>query len=298
MDRFRSLRPGQRCRVRIADIDHGTTTTVYETDEVLLEAPNWTLDGDALILNGAGALWRFDLAAQRLAPVPLEGMPALNNDHVLDPDGRHIFVSADDGHIYRAQLTGGPARRVTRDTGMWHFLHGVSPDGASLAFVGVELDEAYRPVRADIGVVSARGGEPEMLTRSPHPDDGPEYSPDGQWLYFTTEQFSDARGHAQIARMRPDGSAVEQLTSDRNVNWFPHLSPRGDAAVYLSYPPGTEGHPADLDVALRLVRDGDWGAATTAVELFGGQGTINVPSWAPAGDRFAFVDYPLAAPTS
>jgi Tol biopolymer transport system component len=295
VEQFRSLRPGQRCRVRIAHIDTGTSTTVYETDELLLEAPNWTLDGSRLILNGAGRLWRFDLETERLDPIALEDVPVLNNDHVLDPDGDHIYVSANDGHIYRAPLTGGTARRVTRDTGMWHFLHGVSPDGASLAFVGVELDDDYRPVRADIGIVGTDGGDSTMLTESRHPDDGPEYSPDGEWLYLNTERFSRTPGHAQIARMRPDGSAVEQLTFDGNVNWFPHLSPRGDAAVYLSYPPGTQGHPADLDVSLRLVRDGAWRAATTVVDLFGGQGTINVNSWTPTGERFAFVDYPIAA---
>jgi Tol biopolymer transport system component len=130
-----------------------------------------------------------------------------------------------------------------------------------------------------------------MLTATPHAEDGPEYSPEGRWIYFNTEQFSDRPGHAQIARMRPDGSALEQLTFDDNVNWFPHVSPDGTSAVYLRYPPGTQGHPADLDVSIQLVQD-DWRAPTLVAELVGGQGTINVNSWAPNADRFAFIDYP------
>jgi Tol biopolymer transport system component len=110
---------------------------------------------------------------------------------------------------------------------------------------------------------------------------------------FNTEQFSTRPGHAQLARVRPDGTGLEQLSFDERVNWFPHVAPTGDVAVYLSYPPGTLGHPADLPVKLRLVAVDAWQEPTTLVALNGGQGTINVPSWAPDGSAFAFVDYPF-----
>jgi len=92
--------------------------------------------------------------------------------------------------------------------------------------------------------------------------------------------------------MRPDGSDVEQLTTDERVNWFPHVSPDGSSVVYVSFPPGTLGHPADLDVIIRLL--GTDRTGTDLVHLFGGQGTINVPSWAPDSRRFAYVAYPLS----
>ncbi len=57
----RTLAPGQRCEVWIAGPGVDVETLVLTTDDVLLEAPNWTLDGSALILNGAGVLWRLDL---------------------------------------------------------------------------------------------------------------------------------------------------------------------------------------------------------------------------------------------
>lgn len=221
----------------------------------------------------------------------------MNNDHALDPDGEHIFVSAyDDWHIYRAPLAGGQALRVTgkgTPDGMLHFLHGVSPDGQQLAFVGVRARTAAESLTflsAEICTLGADGSDFQQITAGGAPADGPEYSPDGAWIYFNTEAFS---GHAQIARMRPDGTEVSRLTDMPTVDWFPHLSPDGSLAVYLAYSPGTKGHPADLWVELKLVRDGDWAGAEPVARLFGGQGTINVNSWSPDSTRFAYVAYPV-----
>ncbi|SDS84650.1 TolB family protein [Actinoplanes derwentensis] len=281
----RKLADGQQCRVSTYDIVERTATVVHTSTAVLFEAPNWTRDGQ-LVLNGDGLLWT--MAADGSAPpraVPFTGLPDLNNDHVLAPDSASIYLSADDGHIYRGRLSGGPARRITGDDRM-HFLHGVSPDGSTLAYVGI-VNQQWDS--GTLWTIGSDGGKSTPLTTGDGPDDGPEYAPDGGWIYFNTERFS---GHAQIARVRPNGGGMEQLTYDERVNWFPHLSPAGDHAVYLSYPPGTEGHPADLRVELRLVVDGDWKAAQTLVELPGGQGTINVNSWSPDGRHFAYVDYP------
>jgi hypothetical protein len=78
------------------------------------------------------------------------------------------------------------------------------------------------------------------------------------------------------------------MTAARTVDWFPHPSPCGRHVVYLAYPEGTAGHPADLEVALRLMPQGG-GPSRELVGLHGGQGTINVPSWAPDGGAFAFM---------
>jgi Tol biopolymer transport system component len=256
---------------------------VHTSSDVLFEAPNWTRDGE-LIVNGDGLLWRLTPAGP--VPIPIAGVPGLNNDHVLGP-GDSIFLSADDGHLYEASLRGGAARRVTHEERM-HFLHGVDPDGTTLAYVGIEQQ---RWDAGNLWTIGAAGGPATRLTAGGGPDDGPEYTPDGEWIYFNTERFSP--GQAQIARIRPDGTGLEQLTFDERVNWFPHLSPDGRLAVYLSYPPGTRGHPADRPVELRLVEDGDWGSARTVVSPAGGQGTINVNSWSPDSRGFAYVDYPF-----
>ncbi|MEV7603913.1 hypothetical protein AB0N65_00545 [Paenarthrobacter sp. NPDC089322] len=123
--------------------------------------------------------------------------------------------------------------------------------------------------------------------------DGPEYSPDGKWLYLNTESFSTAKGHAQLARVQADGSGFERLLESNTVDWFPHLSPDGSYASYIRFPSGTEGHPADLPVAVVLVSTDDWATPLHVWPLFGGQGTLNVSSWSPDSGRFAFAAYPL-----
>jgi TolB protein len=290
--RGRTLAAGQRCLLHIVDLS-GAVQTIWHADDLLLEAPNWTEDGRALILNGDGDLWRLDIETAALSRIPISGVPPLNNDHVLAPGGDFVFVSAGDGQLYRAPLKGGEARVVTArgegDESFTHYLHGVSPDGDELAFVGVE-EVGQGSFVVDIFTIPAQGGSRRKWTDGSVPVDGCEYSPDGDWIYFNTEQFD---GHAQLARMRRDGSAVEQLTRDERVNWFPHLSPDGRQTAYLSYPSGTRGHPADVEVELHLVSDDGWDAPRTVAELFGGQGTINVNSWAPSSDRFAFVSYPM-----
>jgi TolB protein len=285
----RRLRPGQRCEVWIASVA-GEQELAYSTEHMLLEAPNWTLDGRALILNGDGMLHRFDLAAGTLCEVPLGGVPDLNNDHVLDPDGGGIFLSADDGHIYRAPLAGGQGTRITDDDGSFHFLHGVSPDGRRLAYVDIAGGDFSRPGR--LRTIPAGGGPPEDVEVGGGHCDGPEYSPDGAWLYVNTESFTTAPGHAQLARVRPDGSQFERLVHSGSVDWFPHLSPDGSLATYVRFPAGTQGHPADLPVDVVLVSTGDWTAPLHTWPVFGGQGTLNVNSWSPDSKRFAYVAYP------
>lgn len=293
----RTLAKGQRCEVWVHDVARAENRMIFATTDLLLEAPNWALDGDALILNGNGTLWRLPVDAPKLHAIDIQGVPPLNNDHVLDPDGVHIFVSSyDDWQLYRAPLAGGKAVQVSGKegpAGLLHFLHGVSPDGQQLAFVGVQAeinDVNFRFITAEICTLSADGRGFRQITSGGAPSDGPEYSPDGQWLYFNTETFS---GHAQIARMRPDGSDMVRLTDEPTVDWFPHISPDGTLAVYLAYPAGTQGHPADLWVDLKLVRGSDWAGAKPVARLFGGQGTINVNSWSPDSTRFAFVTYPM-----
>jgi Tol biopolymer transport system component len=290
----RRLQPGQVSRIRVWDPASGTAHTVFESRERLYEAPNWTAD-DRLLVNGDGKLWLLPTDGSRPPQeVPAEGLPDVNNDHVLDPGGLRVFASANDWHIWEVPLTGGVARRVTTDDGGMHFLHGISPDGQRLGYVRLEPQGENWWASATIHTVGVDGQDDVAVTTDPGPADGCEWTPDGEWVLFNTEQFSTVPGHAQLARVRPDGAELEQLTFDARVNWFPHIAPTGDVVVYLSYPPGTTGHPADLPVELRMVSVDEWREPTTLVELQGGQGTINVPSWAPDGSAFAFVDYPTS----
>lgn len=291
----RLLRPGQRTEVWVVDVDSPTPRLLHISVDRLLEAPSWASDGRSLLLNGDGLLWRLDLSSGELEQVRLDGVPPLNNDHVLDPARGLIYLSANDGHLWVAPLEGGVGRRVTHDDTRFHFLHGVSPDGTTLAFV--ELPAGDLSVAGRLALIDAADGTTRYpLAGSKHLD-GPEYSPDGAWLYLNTEEFSTEPGHAQLARVPADGGALEQLVSSATVDWFPHLSPDGRLATFLSFPTGTLGHPPDLPVEVRLVRTSDWSSTVATYPLLGGQGTLNVNSWAPDSRQFAYVAYPVDAPT-
>ena len=292
MARFRTLAPGQTAQIHIHDAATGEDTVVHESSDVLFEAPNWSLSGSHLLLNGDGVLWSLTPEPEA-EPVQIthSSLPEINNDHVLDPNGTHIYLSAADGHIYRADLAGGEASQITTDDGIWHFLHGVSPDGSTLAYVRMgSFDEP-----GQLAVMPATGGEATLLDTGAAHIDGPEYSPDGAWLYFNTEQWAAVPGQAQLARMPAAGGDVERLVSSTTVDWFPHLSPDGATAVYLEFPSGTEGHPADKDVTLVVVDTDDWTEPRERLPLPGGQGTINVNSWSPNSRHFAYVSYPTSS---
>jgi TolB protein len=290
---WRQLLPGQRSRLMVFDLGTRSVTCVFETGDFVIEAPNWTPDGEWLVFNCDGLLYRTAPVENSQPRVIFTGSVVdSNNDHVISADGRFLFLSSQDGHLYQVPLIGGHARRVTTDADGLdaRYLHGISPDGRTLVHIGIRRREGAST--SNIFAVSVEDGGTHPLTASLHPHDGVEYSPDGRWLYFNSERGSGHAGHSQLFRMRPDGSAPEQLTHDERVNWFPHLAPDGSTLVYLSYPPGVQGHPANETVLLRLA-DARAQGAEDAVELLGGQGTLNVNSWAPDSRRFAYVDYPV-----
>jgi TolB protein len=293
----RSLLPDQLCRLRVHDLVTGRATTVFESASVLVEAPNWTPDGRALVVNGDGGLFRLPLEGPgELEPIPLDGVPAeLNNDHVLAPRGGTAYVSARDGHLYAVALDGSvPARRLTEPRGgarFKHYLHGVSPDGTLLALIGG--GDASGQWRTDVFTMPAEGGPLTAVTDDASADDGVDVAADGRSLVFNSER---AGGGAQLFRIGLDGSGLSRLVESDTVDWFPHESPDGAHLLYLAYPAGTTGHPENVEVELRLL---DLEGRTTREpgrvlqRLLGGQGTINVAGWSPDSTRFAYADYPM-----
>jgi TolB protein len=247
------------------------------------EAPNWTRDGAAFLFNRDGHIERLPVSSDKPAMIDTGFATRCNNDHGISPDASQIVVSDNsqgdhNSLVYLVPITGGPPRRVTQKSPS--YWHGWSPDGKTLAFVG------QRNGDFDIYTIPAEGGEETRLTTAQGLDDGPEYSPDGSYIYFNSERT----GHMQIWRMKPDGSEQEQLFSDKLNNWFPHISPDGRWMVFLTYGADVSGHPENKDVMLRLMSLADK-KITVLAKLFGGQGTINVPSWSPDSKQVAFVSY-------
>ncbi|RYE08182.1 MAG: biopolymer transporter Tol [Hyphomicrobiales bacterium] len=291
--KFRELLPGQRSELTLINADGTGREVIFVADEII-EAPNWHPDG-YLVFNAGGEIWRINADGSGLKRIETGTIRDLNNDHVISPDGRTIYLSnSGDFALYAVGIEGGTPRKVSNDHAgeykFMHFLHGISPDGKTLSYVGIEGPEGQR--RINLFTIPAAGGPDTRLSDVSYPNDGPEYSPDGQWIYFSSERNATQPGHAQCYRMRPDGTGIEQLTHDERVNWFPHPSPDGQLYAYISYPQGTLGHPADKAVRIMLMPpDGSWHKQLDAFN--GGQGTINVNSWSPDSQRFAYVTYPI-----
>jgi TolB protein len=270
--------------LEMISIDSTDRRVVYVEPE-RFEAPNWARDGNYLLFNRNGRIEK--IAPTGGVPTALDTGFAIrcNNDHGISPDGKWLVVSdnSQEEHeslVYVLPISGGEPKRVTQKSPS--YWHGWSPDGTTLAIVGERNGDF------DIYAIPVGGGTEKQLTTAKGLDDGPDYAPDSSFIYFNSERT----GQMQIWRMKPDGSAQEQITSDEFNNWFPHPSPDGKWIVFLSYGKDVKGHPENKDVTLRLMSLADQ-KITVLAKLFGGQGTINVPSWSPDSKKLAFVSYQL-----
>jgi len=256
---------------------------VVWTGERHFEAPNWSPDGKWLVVNSGGSLYRLSVNGGEPEKIDTGAVNRLNNDHGISPDGKQLVISA--GSMYVLPWAGGVPTRITDKTPSYY--HGWSPDGKTLAFCG------QRDKNFDIYAISVEGGEERRLTSHAGYDDGPDYTPDGKWIWFN----SDRSGTWDLWRMPaagagPNDEKAERITSDAREDWFPHPSPDGKKIAYLSFDPGTKGHPANQKVKLQLM-NAKTRKSEVLKDLFGGQGTLNVNSWAPDSRRFAYVRYEL-----
>lgn len=280
--------------LEIFDVETGTHRVVKEFPFVV-EAPNWTPDGQWLVVNTGGRLCRIAPdGSTDLIPIDTGALTQCNNDHVITADGKWIGLSSNDpenkrgynSFVYVLPFGSGDARKIT-PLGP-SYLHGISPDGklaAYCAFRGPDQEQ-------DVYVIPVKGGQEKRLTDAPGLDDGPEFSPDGKFIWFNSVRT----GRMQVWKMRKNGKEQTQMTFDEDMNsWFPHISPDGKKVVYIAYhdyevDPGS--HIADLNVQLRMI-PATGGNPEVLVEFFGGQGSINVNSWSPDSKRFAYVSYRL-----
>ena len=275
-------KPAIENSVEVVPISSPDRTIVYHTAKHF-EAANWSRDGKNFYLNGGGRMYKLSVTNGEPQLLDTGIATGCNNDHGLSPDGSQLAVS--DGsqgdhqsRIYIIPIDGGAARLVT--TNGPSYWHGWSPDGKTLAYC------AERNGEFDIYTIPVEGGAETRLTTAPGLDDGPDYSPDGKYIYFNSVRT----GLMQIWRMKTDGSNQEQITSDDFNNWFAHPSPNGKWIVFVSYDKSVKGHPANQDVQLRLMNLATK-KITVLAKLYGGQGTINVPSWSPDSSQVAFVSY-------
>ena len=270
--------------LELLDVASGNREIIY-TVPYSIQAPNWTTDGKSLIFNGSdGLIYNFDLKSKTPKLINTGDVKSNNNDHVISFDGKMLGLSSSvkelGGSItYTVPITGGIPKQITPKGPS--YCHGWSPDGKSLVFCGERNGEF------DVYKVPSQGGPEVRLTDAKGLDDGPEYSPDGKYIYFNSVRS----GLMQIWRMKPDGSEPEQVTNDDFNNWFAHISPDGKGMVFISFlkeevVPGM--HPPYKHVYIRYLPV-TGGTPKVVAYIYGGQGSINTPSWSPDSKRIAFI---------
>jgi dipeptidyl aminopeptidase/acylaminoacyl peptidase len=279
-DTFRPYHDYIGSDVETMDVTTGVRKIVYHVDDSI-QAPNWLRDNRHFIMNHNGKIVNFDLAKHTLSPVNTGKEDHINNDHAISFNGRELGISSGAvSTVYILPIKGGTPKQLT--TKNPSYLHCWSPDGKYLVYTGLRGSEP-----GDIYRISVKGGEEQRLTDAPGLDDGSEYTPDGQYIYFN----SNRTGRMQLWRMKPDGSNQEQITKDDFNNWFAHVSPDGKSIVFLSYGadiPSAE-HPFYKQVYIRKLSVDDAADPKVIGYLYGGQGSMNVNSWSPDSKSIAFV---------
>lgn len=282
---FRPYRDYIGSNIEVMDVLTGQSKILH-TAPNSLQAPNWTLDNKSLIYNSEGFLYNYNLANGSITKINTGFAKDNNNDHVLSFDGKMMAISNHTGEkristLYILPATGSdnPTKITSEDSGH-SYMHSWSPDGKKLIFTG------QRNNQFDIWSIDIATKKETPLTNTPTLDDGPEYSPDGKWIYFNSVRT----GTMKLWRMKADGSNQEQVTFDEYNDWFPHFSPDGKWIVYISFPKDINptDHPFYKKIYLRLMPSGG-GVPKTIGYVYGGQGTINVPSWSPDSKKIAFV---------
>ncbi len=279
-------------RLELLEVETGLRRIIY-TSARHFEAPNWSRDGTYVLYNQESRIYKLPLADAEPKVLDTGSVRANNNDHGISFDGKLVALSSyteqpgrkAGSQIYVVGIDGGEPVKITDQAPS--YWHGWSPDGSTLVYCA-ERDGNY-----DVWAIGARGGKEVRLTTDPSLDDGPEYSPDGAHVYFNSARS----GHMKIWRMRPDGTGQQQVSFDDYNDWFAHVSPDGSRILYVSYPPTVpaNSHPRNQRVMVRE-QDLESGKVRVLAHLYGGQGTMNVPSWSPDGRSVALVSYTYGPP--
>ena len=272
----------------VYDLASGKSELIL-TEKRHFEAPNWSRDGKFLLINAYGKLEKISPKGEKLGELNTGSVAKSNNDHGYSFDGKTLFISSGkpeikggSSFIYKVGAEGGEPIQLTPLTPS--YWHGVSPDMKTMVYC------ASRNGNFDIYAMSTNGGEEIRLTTNESLDDGPEYAPDGKHIYINSYRS----GMMQIWRMKADGSEPEQMTYDAHSNWFAHIAPNNQVATIITYMEDQkQAHPFGHQVKLSLLNLKTKEVKDLTEAFYGGQGTINVPSWSPDGKKFAYVRYAL-----
>ena len=275
-------------RLETMNVFNGKRLIIYDK-QGRFEAPNWMPDGKKLLFNMDGLLYTIPAIGGVIEKLNTGFADRNNNDHGISFNGKLLAIShqregmpGGGSTVYVLPLKGGNPRMITENTPS--YWHGWAPNNKEVIYVaqrnGIPIYNIYRN--------SVKGGKEAALTsiKSGEHVDGCEYSPDGKYIWYNGSHT----GKMHIWRMKPDGSGREEMTSGDYNDWFPHVSPDGKWIVFISFLPDVDpnSHPSYKRVMIRLMPAAG-GEPGVIAWLYGGQGTINVPSWSPDSKQIAFV---------
>ena len=203
----------------------------------VLPGMSFTPDSKFLLTTWQGKIWKVAVENSAITEIPFEADVV----QALGPNVHHNYPISDSATFIVKQIRDGVP----------------SPDGRRLAFVA--LDHLY--------TMDYPGGTPKRLTSGAEGEFQPAWSPDGQWIAYTT--FPGKEG-GNLYRMRADGSGQPQKLTTENAFWQkPVYSPSGSRVLALRGP-------------ARLFGDLSAGGG-------GGGGGQNDIVWLPAGGGAATV---------
>jgi Tol biopolymer transport system component len=268
------------------DVDHDVRLrllqqTVFFDREIVNVA--WSPDGQQLALvcrygNGQrGSLYVATIESGTIRRVLTDEIS--NASVAWSPDSSQLVVLqpyAGETHLHFLDVRDGVARSLTLQAvvgrrATW------SPDSDRIAYVS-RLNG-----NEDIWLLDIDSGGTARLTTNPARDSCPGWSPDGAEIAFISERS----GTREIHAMRPDGTAIRQITDLANASnlrlWAPTLawSPDGTEIAFM----------AETDSRMQLFSVGADGVLLRQLTHATGAFSIppsSIPVWAPTGDWIAF----------
>ncbi len=202
--------------------------------------PRWSPDGKTLAFlsdrDGKNAIWL--IAPDGGEARKLIDPPTFVREFEWAPDGKSIaFTRADEPtpeeekrvkekddarvvdaerrrmHVHVVDVATGESRRVTGGA-FYVFSFGWSPDSAKIAYSrgpGPSLDDQYR---ANLYESDVKTGESRALVVQPGLENNPDYSPDGKWISFTTQNGAHGWLIEHEVRVMPaSGGASHSVSS-------------------------------------------------------------------------------------